>query len=101
MSDNEILAKWQGFNPDVNDVEGYYLPKGRVYDYLTDSAACMSLLDTLVEKGYEYNLCYNYRKVDLRIFKNDTERYIVIEPTINEAVISACLEVARKEQGDE
>ena len=73
-------------------------------NYPNDPAACMSLLDTLVEKGY-----------GVRIFCDDVtpgieNRWVVevlsdksywgAHKLFNEAIVAACLEVARKEQSD-
>ena len=89
MTDNEKLARWQGWeaykskyghwivtSPDgTRHEDGYGLPlydsisgeplvrswseKVEVPDYHTDSAAAMSLLDTLVELGHEPELSYH------------------------------------------
>lgn len=59
MTDNQKLQLWQAGilgNPDELQVP-YNTP-----DYLNDDAAAMSLLDTLVEKGYEYNLCGDVKR---------------------------------------
>jgi len=53
MTDNEKLARWQGWEEYHSDINKH------VPDYLNDDAAAMSLLDTLVEKGYVPQLAYN------------------------------------------
>lgn len=66
----------------------------------------MSLLDTLVEKGllWEMKGCKN--EVWFEINKPYSDRlgdWTITgcwKPTINEAIIAACLEVARKELGN-
>lgn len=59
MTDNEKLAMWQGWKNDTT--LGWCRPicgdswftEVETPDYLNDDAAAMSLLGTLVEKGYE------------------------------------------------
>ena len=104
MTDNEILARWQGFNPDVMDVEGYYLPKGRVDDYLNDDSAAMSLLDTLVAKGFNWKLeGYHNDNTWFEINKpydNRTGDWTIAgqwKHTRREAVVAACLELIGRE----
>lgn len=104
MDNNEILAHWQGrdyhdCNPESFHCEGCAEGKEPLPDYLNDDAACMSLLDTLVEKGWEYSLFgtpNRMNKIDFRIYKVDVGISMAIKPTINEAIIAACLEVARE-----
>lgn len=114
MTDSEILARWQGWenHPQL----GFVLKLSEVGftanlpDYPNDDAAAMSLLDTLVEKGYTYQLLESFRvlpdtKVQhrLRFGKQGKENLCGmvaiggLKPTRREAIIAACLEVARKE----
>ena len=94
MTDNEKLARWQGFNPDVNDVEGYYLPKGYVEDYLNDDASAMCLLDTLAEKGYLPELVYlNCKHWQCEAWKGNDLHAVSKEPTIRESVVAAVLQL--------
>lgn len=100
MTDNEILARWQG-NPNFSQItlilqtDTGYWP-----DYPNDAAACDSLLDTLVEKGFEYRIYYTKEnKHDVSVWPDsgnviDTLGHV----TRRAAVVAACLEVARKEQ---
>lgn len=91
MTDNDRLKAWQ---------DNGSTPNRPSPDYLNDDAAAMSLLDTLVERGWEYSLFGNQNrmnKVDFRIYKGDVGVSMAIKPTINEAITAACLEVARKE----
>ena len=105
MTDNEILARWQGpaFGEPPN--EYYEMP-----DYLNDDAAAMSLLDTLVEKGYVPQLAYNGTTLLWQCAIDEwtmVGTHRVHSPLINDvelgrdtrraAVVAACLEVARKE----
>lgn len=102
MTDSEILARWQGWenHPQL----GFVLKLSEVGftanlpDYPNDDAAAMSLLDTLVEKDYDYAVFGNSKKTDVRIYDSDGIGICMsIKPTRREAIISACLEVARKE----
>ena len=114
MTDNEILARWQGYTLVYDSSEGVVFttpnkPKAawqhisKLPDYLNDEAACMSLLDTLVEKGllWEMKGCKN--EVWFEINKPYSDRlgeWTIAGhwgPTRREAIIAACLEVARKE----
>jgi len=110
MTDNEKFARWQGWQPHPNgkwhrDEFNIWKAGRDLPDYPTDSAACMSLLDTLVEKGYKFVL----ESV------NKGERYVIdihqncilgkrvagaIEPTINQAIIVVCLEVIERERAN-
>lgn len=100
MTDNERLARWQGWKCISGD---WVAPSGRCENlgmtpnYLNDDAAAMSLLDTLVEKGFEYNLCCNTRSVDFRIYQDDAGFSISIKPTRRAAVVAAVLELIGKE----
>ena len=121
MNINEKLAHWQGKCYHVSDW-GQTICKycGRTNDpryfdfdtinpdYLNDDAAAMSLLDTLVEKGYEYELqahyCYNAERVMYRLKLEriktgevlwvDDKKYFI---TRREAVVTVCLELIKKE----
>ena len=53
MTDNEKLARWQGWEEYHSDINKH------VPDYLNDDAAAMSLLDTLKQKKYWYTLQNN------------------------------------------
>lgn len=100
MTDNEKLASWQGWeciNGDWVAPSGRCENLGMTANYLNDDAANSSLLDTLVEKGYEYTVCGSIRKVDCRIHKNDIGMSIGIKPTRREAVVAAVLELIEKE----
>lgn len=134
MIDNEILARWQGKCYHVSDwgqTDCKYCGRTndpRYFDfdsinpdYPNDPAACMSLLDTLVEKNYcpllalngtthlwqcAIDRFYTHRGIELHEPFIDDED--LGRTTINQAIIAACLvvarrelEVARKEQGDE
>lgn len=93
MTDNDKLTAWQ----DNGSTPGKTPP-----DYSTDAAACMSLLDTLVERGKWF------------ILQNDSEGgfaleigglldfrdsiFVVQQSTVNEAIIAACLEVIEREE---
>ena len=103
MTDNEKLLLWQGWKN--HTTLGWCRPPGKdglwfaeitVPDYPNNDAAAMSLLDTLVEKGYEYNLCGNTRKVDLRIYKDDVGVCMSIKPTRRAAVVAAVLELIER-----
>ena len=105
MTDNEILARWQGWK---------FLPRDDIWakpeklefahfvpDYPNDPAACMSLLGTLVEKGYYPEVFYCLgRKWNCTIALDGNIIAEAKSLNPNEAIIAACLEVARKEQGN-
>lgn len=112
MTDNEKLARWQGYTFVYDSSEGVVFtppskPKAawqhisKLPDYLTDSAACMSLLDTLMEKGYKVSL----KSITKKIWRcliitigNDKFWFEELKPSINESIIAACLEVVKKEE---
>lgn len=74
-------------------------PEANFKDYFNDATACDSLLDTLVEKGYDPALIY-YRGTSawhMQIFDGEVNAMYPQKPTRREAIIAACLEVARKE----
>lgn len=105
MDNNEILAGWQGWrlNPAcgwINPNEpNKYKTEAKVPDYPNDAAACDTLLDTLVEKGYSYTLEESKDGVVFVVSKvkwSDTAR-LDFALTCREAVVAACLEVTRKE----
>ena len=99
MTDNEKLARWQG-NPNFSQItlilqtDTGYWP-----DYLNDDAAAMSLLDTLVEKGYIWSLYGNRVGCLCKVCKMPDAVATDMQGGNNfrEAVVAACLEVARKE----
>ena len=107
MTNNEILARWQGWS----FIDTHWISKnGYDYvappDYLTDSAACMSLMDTLVEKGFTFTLyseLNNNRLFGCCIWEHDKSTWTnpiadaENKPTINQAIVAAVLEVAKKE----
>ena len=102
MRDNEKLSRWQGWERSQYKEDYWLNPENnhqywKYPDYLNDDAANSSLLDTLVEKGYEYTVCGSIRKVDCRIHKNDIGMSIGIKPTRREAVVAAVLELIEKE----
>lgn len=69
-------------------------------DYLNDDAAAMSLLDTLVKKGYAVAIASRSHKWDIGIARNDCNLdYCIstVKPTRREAVVAACLELIEKE----
>ena len=101
MTDNEKLARWQGHYVTpagyiMNDGQlGYPMP-----DYPNDDAAAMSLLDTLVEKDYSVSMSTHGPDWQIGIARSDCDLdycFGACKPTRREAIISACLEVARKE----
>lgn len=112
MTDNEKIARWQGWELDDSDEMCHiwmtpdHRMKLRVPDYLNDDAAIMSLLDTLVEKGYTYQLLESFRvlpdtKVQhrLRFGKQGKENLCGmvaiggLKPTRREAVVAAVLKL--------
>ena len=100
MTDNEKLARWQGWEEYHSDINKH------VPDYLNDDAAAMSLLDTLVEKGFGIQL-YNTAYEMAGLYKSrwcckltkgaDVVVYPNPYPTRREAVVAAVLELIEKE----
>jgi len=95
MTDNEILARWQGpmFGEPLH--EYYELP-----DYLNDDAAAMSLLDTLVGKKYDIFMDNASAAWSCEIYPNNGDARLAFsygKPTRREAVVAACLELIGKE----
>lgn len=94
MTDNARLAKWQEWEEYHSDINKH------VPDYLNDDAAAMSLLDTLVNKGYQHYVTYTeVWKHSCIVFENNNTEWSTKSNyhTRNEAIIAACLEVARRE----
>ena len=92
MTDNEKLARWQGPMFGEPPHEYYKQP-----DYLNDDTANGSLLDTLVEKGHEPKLQYYHNIKQWGMMPDEDCGYEWLGDTRREAVVAACLEVARKE----
>lgn len=107
MTDNEKLARWQGLDSHTCDENAFHCDgcqRGSIQtpDYLNDDAAAMSLLDTLVEKKYHPVLRTSDATEGWRLaiyddYCNAQIVEITGKPTRREAVVAACLEVARKE----
>ena len=98
-NDNERLARWQGnldfskYTLILQTATGYWP------DYLNDDAAAMSLLDTLVEKGYGPCLLPYNRNEGwmLAVFDGEINTNYPPRPTRREAVCAAVLELIGKE----
>lgn len=101
MTDNGKIARWQGVYPNPPKYRDEADNDAQCPDYLNDDAAAMSLLDTLVEKGFDVSLehdndgwiCCYIRDIDKCYIWEDGGYHT----TRREAVVAACLEVARKE----
>lgn len=116
MTDNEKLARWQG----ARDCRGSknnkskwkwptsYNPNLFYYkalpDYLNDDAAAMSLLDTLVEKGFVWFLGVDTDELgeitDIRCkvrHKDSTASINKYADTRREAVVEAVLELIKED----
>lgn len=111
MTDSEKLARWQGKCYHVSDW-GQTICKycGRTNDpryfdfdsinpdYPNDDAAAMSLLDTLVEKGFDPELYYGWDEgINSWYFQVHCDHKYHIKPTRREAVVAAVLELIEKE----
>lgn len=105
MTDNEVLARWQGWKHDKANLlihcKAWIEPDGITRhdicpDYLNDDAAAMSLLDTLVEKTGHYRLSNSPYGHDVSIYYNKV-LYRSTAATRREAVVATCLDVVRKE----
>ena len=106
MTDNEKLARFQGWghivgigwcSPNADDSMHEYLD---CPDYLNDDAAAMSLLDTLVEKGYQPKLSYEAYvsyKWSCRVWQPRPNAGWTHANTRREAVVAAVLEMIEKE----
>ena len=93
MTDNDKLLAWQ----DNGSTPGKTLP-----DYLNDDAAAMSLLDTLVEKGYEALLQSDAKLWWVDIYNYEVEAVSPVavsgwKSVRREAVCAAVLEMIEKE----
>ena len=103
MTSSEKMARWQGWELDDSDemchiwITPDHRMKRRVPDYLNDDTAAMSLLDTLVERGYmvlvvglsdDWTCQINIGAKYTRAKETSTRR---------EAVVAACLELIEKE----
>jgi len=91
MDINKILSNWQ-FSGNSSIIP----------DYLSDSVASISLLNTLTDFGYEWNLENSaVRKTFRLIFRKyshvEGNDYIYSEsyPTIYEAIVFACVTIAK------
>lgn len=91
MTDNEKLARWQGWEEYHSDINKH------VPDYLNDDAAAMSLLDTMVEKGHEPKLQYYHNIKQWGMMPDEDCGYEWLGDTRREAVCAACLELIEKE----
>ena len=103
MTDNEILARWQGLDSHECDEHAFHCDdcvRGSMQtpDYLTNSAACMSLLDTLVKKGYYPEVFYCSAHNWNCAIQDDDLAVQGRDKDINTAIVAAVLEVAKKEQ---
>ena len=113
MTDNERLARWQGWKCISGD---WVAPSGRCENlgmtpnYPNDDAAAMSLLDTLVEKGYDVRVQSFLEDLPSERWQcslwlvpteqNDSDGICisdVYKGTIKEAIVAACLEVVSEE----
>lgn len=109
MTDSEILARWQGLDSHNCDPHSFHCDgceRGSIQtpDYLNDEAACGSLLDTLVEKGYTPIFEYaRYIAPHCWICEiespscKEADRIRRKGRTRCEAIVAACLEVAQGE----
>ena len=89
MTDNEKMARFQGPMFGEPPHEYYEQP-----DYLNDDAAAMSLLDTLVEKGYAPELYYNSGLAHWKLNVDGEPNLIGYwKPTRRAAVVAAVLQL--------
>jgi len=108
MTDNERLARWQGIQLTIKWGGGYpdIAPKTEWPRYINDDVAAMSLLDTLVEKDFMYELegwTLNSDPVHtMRIYGRGTDsnfqEYREHANTRRAAVVAAVLELIGKEE---
>lgn len=105
MTNSEKLARWQGWKLDYKGNLCLLVPNcGVIYnipDYLNDDSAAMSLLDTLVEKGYMVLIVGLSDDWTCQI--NIGAKYTRAEEasTRREAVVAAVLELIGKEGKDD
>lgn len=93
MTDNEKLCKFQGWQTTKDGKHLISIAK----DYLNDDAAAMSLLDTLVEKGYEYIIDGSKVHIEVDVFYDNEQILARFRNTRRGAIVAACLELIRKE----
>ena len=90
MTDNDRLKAWQ----DNGSTPGKTPP-----DYLNNDAAAMSLLDTLVEKGFIWSLYGKQGGCMLKVYTMPDVKYVTANEgtTRREAIVAAVLELIGKE----
>lgn len=102
MTDNEKLARWQGWKPDEFTVLKYSLAwvspdgitKHAIYpNYTVDEVAARSLLDTLIAKGFAIEICSNDSTWACEIIGYAR----VYKPTRRESVVAAVLQLLQGE----
>lgn len=105
MTDNEKLARWQGWeciNGDWVASSGRCENLGMTANYPNDDAANSSLLDTLVEKGYYWEMkgCKNEVWFEInKPYSNRLGDWTIVgqwQPTRREAVVAAVLELIKE-----
>ena len=105
MTDNEKLARWQGWKVQPRGKVTPHIP-----DYRNDATACDSLLDTLVEKGFDVRLQSFLEDLasdrwqcslwQIPTEQNDYDGSCIVDmfkPTRRAAVVAAVLELIGKE----
>lgn len=110
MTDNERLARWQGWTYDIEESLWANPIKSKGWstleplpDYLNNDAASCSLLDTLVAKGYCYAIRHEAGVIGVCIAKDPFitdawDIYIQSNTTRNVAIMQACLELEAKNE---
>lgn len=98
MTNSEKLARWQGWKNygGTWSAPGTLLPNF-VPDYLNDDSAAMSLLDTLVEKGYMVLIVGLSDDWTCQISIGAKYTRAEEASTRRAAVVAACLELIGKE----
>lgn len=93
--DNKSIARWSGVSDSIIEYKPEWI------DYSTNnSSACFGLLDTLVEKGHEPSLEYDYEKgwicvnFDSEYDRCQDDNY---QPTKEQAILRLVERVIRKE----
>lgn len=96
MTDNEKIARWQGWNREKNHSHWWRTPEFelvcRYPDYPTDGDAAIGLLNTLVLKGYEVTVIFTHNGATVDI--SERIGHVLAEcdaPTVPGAVSGAVL----------
>ena len=101
MTDNEKLALWQGLKqkPQYSIAEALHGIDFNIPDYVNNDSAAMSLLDTLVEKGFIWSLYGKPAGCLCKIYQSMTVKSVAMQESTTRcaAVVAAVLKLISKE----